>query len=166
METNIRQQADESAHLSSSDLIQKKMIEAVFQSYEYYCTKDENTSEFTHSTKFFRSVPMIYAMLYHYMPKEMKTAIKQAFDEIEAFNKTIDEKPLSELNDNNKKLAKCRKEDELGGQIIQLCILALQYSPVNTELKEIIMTSDRVDFNDIIRKIRSDKPIGIFKEEA
>jgi hypothetical protein len=160
--SRIEPMQEEAAHISSFDLIQKKMIEAVFQSYEYYCLKDETRTSFTHSTKFFRSVPMVYAMLYRYMPKEMKIAIKQAFDKIDAENKQIDgDKTLS---DENKRLTKCKLEDEYGGQILQLCILALQYSPVNTELKEIIMTSDKVDFNDIMRKIRSDKPAGIFRE--
>lgn len=157
----IKQQTDEGAHLNASDLMQKKMIEAVFKSYDFYCNEDEN-AEYKHSTKFFRSVQIIYAILYRYMPNEMRIAIKQAFDEIEQNNKKIDED--KNTNDANKKLNKCRKEDETGGQILQLCILALQYSPVNTELKEIIMTSDKINFKEIISKIRSDKPIGLFKE--
>jgi len=159
---NIRQSQDENAHLNASDLMHKKMIESVFKSFDFYCNEDENAN-YNHSTKFFRSVQIIYAILYRYLPGEMRVAIKQAFDEIATYNKKIDEN--KGLSDNNKKITKCKKEDEIGGQILQLCVLALQYSPVNTELKEILMTSDKVNFNEIVKKIRSDKPIGIFKEE-
>lgn len=159
--TRMEQSPEDISHLSSTDLIQKRMIDAVFQSYDYYCMKDETHSDFTHQTKFFRSVPMIYAMLYKYMPTGMRDAIKQAFDIIREETSKID---ASTINDANKQINKRMIEDEYGGQILQLCILALQYSPVNTELKELIMTPDKINFNEIIRKIRSDKPIGIFKE--
>lgn len=155
---------DEVAHFSSFDLIQKKMIEKVFEGMDLFIEKDESETSWTHQTKFYRSIPMIYATLYRYMPKDMRTAIKQAFDTIEKKVKEIDED--KNLSEGNKRINKRRIEDEYGGQILQLCVLALQYSPVNTELKEIIMTSDRIDFEGIIKKIRSNEPLGLFSDKV
>ena len=147
--------------LTSKDYIQKKIIDSVFSAFDAYCKKDELISEHSSETVFTRHVHGIKALLWKYMPDEMRQKINEYYDELDENTKSLKEEN-PEMDDKNININKRLKENNTAAKVLELCMLALQYSPVVTELKQINVFKE--DFEKLIEKTRSEKAFGIFSE--
>jgi len=145
--------------LSAHDLIQKHLIEYVFNACSKATMKEESIAGFTHLTGFVRSVRIMYSLLWKYAPVEVKAKIKQLYAELEAELKRIEDSSLSEPN---KDMAKRKAEDETAFNVLQLCLIVLQYSPANVEFREMTLFSD---YREIAEEVQNPEPIKLFSED-
>lgn len=149
----------EFTQLSAHDLIQKHLIEYVFSACTKATTKEEPIAGFTHQTGFVRSIRIMKSLLWKYTPLEIKVKIKALYKDLEAELKRIDDSSLSEPN---KELAKRKIEDEVAFNVLQLCLIVLQYSPSNVEFKEMTLFDD---YREIAEEIQNPEPIKLFAED-
>jgi hypothetical protein len=145
--------------MSSQEHLQKKVIDFAFSSCLRGCTKEEDVAEYTNQTGFVRSVMFLEPMTWKYLPDQIRTEIKNIHKELKKESKAIEDD--KELSDDNKRLSKRKKEDEAAIRILQYCLIALQYSPINVELKEVELFEG---YDELIKDIRSDNQIRLFSD--
>jgi len=145
--------------MSSQEHLQKKVIDFAFSTCMRGCTKEEDVATYTNQTGFVRSVLFLEPMTWKYLPEQVREEIKSIHKELKNDCKLIDDDV--ELSDDNKRLSKRKKEDEAAIRILQYCLIALQYSPINVELREVEIFEG---YDELIKDIRSENQIRLFSD--
>jgi len=142
---------------SATDTTKMRIINYIFNLCNKACTREEPVAEYGYETGFTRGVRLVKSMLWKYMHPDIKQQIKNLYTQLEYEIKQID---MDErLSEENKRLNKQKKADEVAIQILEICLVVLQYSPMNTEFKEMELFED---FEELAKKIRTREPIKLF----
>jgi hypothetical protein len=145
--------------MSSQEHLQKKVIDFAFSTCTRGCIKEEDVAAYTNQTGFVRSVLFLEPMAWKYLPDQVREEIKSIHTELKTECKAIEDD--AELSDDNKRLSKRKKEDEAAIRILQYCLIALQYSPINVELREVELFEG---YDELIKDIRSENQIRLFSD--
>jgi hypothetical protein len=147
--------------MSAQEHLQKKVIDFAFSTCLRGCTKEEDVGAYTNQTGFVRSVLFLEPMAWKYIPDKVKKEITEIHKELKKSIKELEED--KQLSEDNKTLNKRKKEDEAAVRILQYCMIALQYSHINVELREVELFEG---YDELIKEIRTDQQIRLFAEEV
>ncbi len=156
---NEQNQEAQIPKMSAQEHLQKKVIDWAFSTCIRGATKEEDVASYTNQTGFVRSVLFLEPMMWKYLPVQVREELSNIHKELKIEIKKLEDDAM--LSDENKALNKRKKEDEAAVKILQYCLIALQYSPINIELKEVELFEG---YDDLIKEIRTEQPIRLFAE--
>jgi hypothetical protein len=146
------------SYLSATDVLKKKIIDYVFSLCTKACAKEEPLDDNTYETGFIRGVKLAKSLLWKYMRKEIRVSVIALYKELDA---KITEIEKSSISEPNKRLNKQREADHISIQVLEICLVVMQYSPLSTEFKEMEIFGD---MGDLIKAIRQPEPVKLFSE--
>jgi hypothetical protein len=160
MENNSSQDGYQN-QFSSTDALKKRTIDWVFEAGRLGCKKQESIADYTYATEFINAVKFAKSQLWKYTPPKIRLIIKGLYMEIDSEEEKIDKKPLTEMNDKNKLLAKQKKAYENSVQVLELLFHVVQNSPLSVEFREMEVK----DFKALIETIRVPDALNLFSGE-
>jgi hypothetical protein len=147
-------------YLSATDILKKRIIDYVFSLCNKACSEERPLDDNTYETGFIRGVKLAKSLLWKYMHEDIKKVIIALYTELDRSMKEIDK---MNINEPNKLLNKKRKADEISLQVLELCLVVLQYSPLSTEFKEMEVFGN---MDELIKNIRTVEPVKLFSKEV
>lgn len=144
-----------SQQMSSTDLLKKKIFDYVFHLCNLATTKETEVADYTYETGFVRGVKLAKSLMWKYMKPEIKKSIKSIYEKLETDINNISET----LDETQKKLEKQMLSDDASMQVLEILLVVLLYSSMSVEMKEIEVLGD---FQELIKRTRSDTPVKIF----
>lgn len=144
---------------NAADLLKRNTVAQLFRTLDDACMKQEPIAEQSYDTSFTKRVDLVEGLLWKYTPKEIKTAIKELHDELDAQLKEIDG---TAWNDQTKTLNKQRVAYTISVQIFKLLEVVLTHSPISVEYVEMEVMGD---FKQLIEAIRKPEQVRLFGTE-